>query len=216
MRYIFGVFGIEGRYPFLDPAVVQAFLSFEVPRLEELQGQGRRSHPFWSGMTMPFEPDVKRGFLPTDDRIDSSLGWSLQEDGRGDNASCSRWELDVALRIFRANENPGARPGFLHRSGSRPSTRPKPACDGSAGATCHCTNDGGSSVSNRAADAGVRVGGAPADVRPARSLPGYLLPRSRPQMGRRVRRECRFAFGVAACAATGRVKTLDGRHRLQG
>lgn len=76
-EYIFGVFGIEGRYPFLDPAVVQAFLSL-TPALKN----SRYKAPIASFLERhgyPFEPDVKRGFSPSDHRIDESLAGRLRE-----------------------------------------------------------------------------------------------------------------------------------------
>ena len=63
---------------------------------------------------------------------------------------------------FTQTENPGARPGFS--SVSRSSTRPRPACGGSAGATCHCGATGGKCAAIRAAYAGVCVRGARGDA----------------------------------------------------
>jgi len=61
-EFIFGRRGIEGRYPFLDRAVVQEFLSL-TPELKNREykapiGQFLRQHGY------PFEPGVKNGFVP--------------------------------------------------------------------------------------------------------------------------------------------------------
>ena len=61
-EFIFGRRGIEGRYPFLDRAVVQEFLSL-APALKNEEykaplAQFLRKHSY------PFEPAVKKGFIP--------------------------------------------------------------------------------------------------------------------------------------------------------
>ena len=61
-EYIFGVFGIEGRYPFLDPSVVQAFLNLK-PELKNMQYKAPIA-AFLQKYNYPMELDAKRGFSP--------------------------------------------------------------------------------------------------------------------------------------------------------
>ena len=61
-EYIFGVYGIEGRYPFLDPAVVQSFLSL-APELKNSVYKSCIS-AFLKKYNYPIEVDAKRGFSP--------------------------------------------------------------------------------------------------------------------------------------------------------
>jgi hypothetical protein len=62
-EYILGRFGIEGRYPFLDKAAVQQFLSLTADRKN-----ARYKAPvavFLERHGYPFEESVKRGFSPS-------------------------------------------------------------------------------------------------------------------------------------------------------
>jgi len=68
---IFGLFGIEGRYPFLDPIVVQAFLNL-TPALKNSNYKAPIA-AFLRRHCYPFEPGVKRGFSPS--RADFKLSW---------------------------------------------------------------------------------------------------------------------------------------------
>lgn len=61
-EYIFGVYGIEGRYPFLDPAVVQAFLRL-TPELKNSKYKAPIA-AFLQKYKYPLELDAKRGFSP--------------------------------------------------------------------------------------------------------------------------------------------------------
>ena len=61
-EYIFGVYGIEGRYPFLDPLVVQAFLSL-TPELKNSRYKAPIA-AFLQKYNYPLEVDTKRGFSP--------------------------------------------------------------------------------------------------------------------------------------------------------
>jgi asparagine synthetase B (glutamine-hydrolysing) len=62
---IFGYHGIEGRYPFLDRDVVQAFLDLD-PELKNLEYKAPIAH-FLREQDYPFEPQKKRGFSPRAD-----------------------------------------------------------------------------------------------------------------------------------------------------
>lgn len=59
---IFGVFGIEGRYPFLDQQLTQEFLSLAAP-LKNRAYKAPIMH-FLEKYSYPFEPGAKRGFSP--------------------------------------------------------------------------------------------------------------------------------------------------------
>lgn len=59
---IFGVFGIEGRYPFLDQSLTQEFLSLAAP-LKNRAYKAPIAH-FLEKHAYPFEEGVKRGFSP--------------------------------------------------------------------------------------------------------------------------------------------------------
>lgn len=59
---IFGVFGIEGRYPFLDQRLTQEFLSLVVP-LKNRAYKAPIAH-FLEKYAYPFEEGAKRGFTP--------------------------------------------------------------------------------------------------------------------------------------------------------
>ncbi len=65
---IFGHHGIEGRYPFLDRDVVQAFLHLD-PDLKNLEYKAPIAN-FLREQEYPFEPERKRGFSP---RVDPFL-----------------------------------------------------------------------------------------------------------------------------------------------
>lgn len=61
-EFIFGVFGIEGRYPFLDTETVQAFLSLS-PDLKNATYKAPIAY-FLEKYNYPYESGVKRGFSP--------------------------------------------------------------------------------------------------------------------------------------------------------
>jgi asparagine synthetase B (glutamine-hydrolysing) len=64
---IFGHHGIEGRYPFLDRDVVQAFLDLD-PELKNLEYKAPIAN-FLREHDYPFEPEKKRGFSPRADPL---------------------------------------------------------------------------------------------------------------------------------------------------
>ncbi len=64
---IFGHHGIEGRYPFLDRDVVQAFLDLD-PELKNLEYKAPIAN-FLREHDYPFEPQRKRGFSPRADPL---------------------------------------------------------------------------------------------------------------------------------------------------
>jgi asparagine synthetase B (glutamine-hydrolysing) len=61
-EFILGRWGVEGRYPFLDRGVVQAFLSL-MPKLKNQQYKAPLEH-FLQRHGYPFEKKRKRGFAP--------------------------------------------------------------------------------------------------------------------------------------------------------
>lgn len=65
-EYILGRFGIEGRYPFLDKAAVQQFLSLTADR-KNAAYKAPLNH-FLRRHGYPFESETKRGFCPADRR----------------------------------------------------------------------------------------------------------------------------------------------------
>lgn len=65
-EYILGRNGLEGRYPFLDSTVVQEFLSL-VPELKNRAYKAPLEYFLTQGK-YPFEPGIKRGFSPVEDR----------------------------------------------------------------------------------------------------------------------------------------------------
>jgi len=65
-EFILGRHGIEGRYPFLDAALVQEFL-WLAPALKNLEYKAPIAH-FLRAHGYPFEPGVKRGFAPSRER----------------------------------------------------------------------------------------------------------------------------------------------------
>jgi asparagine synthetase B (glutamine-hydrolysing) len=66
-EFILGRHGIEGRYPFLDAALVQEFLWLS-PRLKNLEYKAPIAH-FLRTHGYPFEAGVKRGFSPSRERM---------------------------------------------------------------------------------------------------------------------------------------------------
>lgn len=61
-EFIFGVLGIEGRYPFLDISLTQSFLAL-TSDLKNMEYKAPLAH-FLRKHNYPFEPGVKRGFCP--------------------------------------------------------------------------------------------------------------------------------------------------------
>ena len=61
-EFIFGSHGIEGRYPFLDPSVVQEFLSLK-STLKNLEYKAPLAY-FLRKFNYPFQIDLKKGFNP--------------------------------------------------------------------------------------------------------------------------------------------------------
>jgi asparagine synthetase B (glutamine-hydrolysing) len=66
-EFILGRHGIEGRYPFLDAALVQEFLWLS-PQLKNLEYKAPIAH-FLRTHGYPFEAGVKRGFAPSRERL---------------------------------------------------------------------------------------------------------------------------------------------------
>jgi len=123
-EYVTGSFGIEGRYPFLDPEVVQEFLWLASAAKNSIYK--RPIHDYLSKYQYPFLPNFKVGFDPKSETVHDggeqlagthisdveSISHRLQ---RSPTAATSSTTIDLtALSLFQ--ERLVAKLAELHRS----------------------------------------------------------------------------------------------------